>query len=239
MLNKILHFATESLSSHWHVIFMACLILLLITLFLTARQYNRRGSKKDQEHDDAPRIRHKTIADSLRLLPAETYSIFQDLYVPRLDGKGVTRIAYVVAARHGIFVVDPQREKGVISGSATDRQWSSLDSGIETTFTNPVIRNAYHAKALARHLNLPEALICPLVFFDQKVNFMTKPPVHVMTSGLRRFIMSYQAELLKTEMLEPVLKSLHRAATNEEARAEYDSYRRSKNKRKRKLRLLN
>jgi hypothetical protein len=236
MLNKILHFAAESLSSHWHVIFMTCLILLLITFFLTVRQYSRRSSKKDRGYENSPRARTKTVPDSLRLLPAETYRIFQDLYVPRLDGKGVTRIAYVVAARHGIFVVHPQRETGVISGTATDRQWSSLNLGIETTFTNPVIRNAYHARALARYLNLPEALICPVVVFDQEVKFVTNPPAHVLTSGLRRFILSYQAELLSVEMLDPLLRNLHRAATNEEARAEYDSYRRSKTKRTRKPR---
>ncbi len=234
MLNKAIHFAAESLSSHWHVIFMTCLVLLLITLFLTVRQYNRRNSPKAKSHQDSPRARHKTVADSLKRLPPDTYKVFQDLYVSRLDGKGVTRIAYVVAARHGIFCVHPQRETGVIKGTVTDRLWTAAESGMETTFTNPVIRNAYHARALARHLNLPDAMICPVVLFDQEVTFTTKPPAHVLTSGLRRFILSYQAELLTEEMLDPILKNLHRAATNEEARAEYDSYRKSKTKRTRK-----
>lgn len=235
MLNKAIHFATESLAAHWHLIFTVCLVTLLLTGFLALRQMNRGGRPKPGgKSGKRSGSKDNTAASSLRRLPSGVYQVFQELHIPRLDGKGVTRISYVVVARHGIFVIHPQREVGLISGGPGDRNWICQDGGQEAVFTNPVIRNAYHARSLARHLGLPEALICPVVLFDQEVTFAHKPPPNVLTSGLRSFILSHQAELLSGDMLAGVLKKLREAAANTEARDEYESYRRTKSRRQRR-----
>lgn len=235
MLNKIIHHLIEFVSAHWHAVFLACLSMLLLTFFIAMRRpgggrKNPGKNASDKKSDG----RQNTAASALRRLPPEIYRVYQELYVPRLDGKGVTRIAYVVAARHGIFAVQPQREVGLVSGAPGDRVWTSKDAGAETTFTNPVIRSAYHARSLARHLGLPEALICPLVLFDQEVVFSRKPPANVLTSGLRSMILSHQAELLSAGTLSAVLQKLDATAADTGAREEYETYRRSKGRRARR-----
>ncbi|MCA1962963.1 MAG: NERD domain-containing protein [Prosthecobacter sp.] len=234
MLNKIIDKTISFVSAHWHIVFVLCLCALVVSIFVAVRQFGGKKKPSSAGRSRSSSTRQNTAASCLKRLPQDIYHVFQELYVPRLDGNGVTRITYVVAARHGIFVVHPQRDLGRISGNPTDRVWTAFDGGRESTFSNPVIRNAYHARALARHLGLPEALICPVVYFDQEVNFDQKPPANVLTSGLHNFILSHKAELLTEEMLTKLLAKLRETARDEKARLEYDTYRRSKGRRVRR-----
>jgi hypothetical protein len=97
-----------------------------------------------------------------------------------------------------------------------------VHGGREHSFTNPVLRSAYHARALARYLELPEALICSIIYFDQEARFAAPQGPNVLTSGLTRFIMSHKAELLTGAMLQNVCERIDQVAGSEELRQKYE-----------------
>lgn len=170
----------------------------------------------------------------MKRLPSEEFQVLRDVFLPRLDGKGLTRLPFVVVARSGVFVIQPQRESGLISGGPKDDRWTVVHGGREHSFTNPVLRSAYHARALARYLELPEALICSVIYFDQEVRFATPQGPNVLTSGLTRFIMSHKAELLTGGMVQNVCERIDKVAGSEELRQKYEERNSSRRRRARR-----
>jgi hypothetical protein len=239
MLNKIIHLTQELLSAYWHVIFIVCLLALLATS-LAAFGIFRRGRSKERADSrrgsgsSSSSAQQKTVSSSMRRLPSEEFQVLRDVFLPRLDGKGLTRLPFVVVARSGVFVIQPQRESGLISGGPKDERWTVMHGGREHSFTNPVLRSAYHARALARYLELPEALVCGIIYFDQEVRFASPQGPNVLTSGLTRFIMSHKAELLTGDMVQNVCERVTEVADNEELRREYEKRNSSRRQRARR-----
>lgn len=238
MLNKIIHLSQELLSNYWHLIFAACLLALLVTSLLALGLY-RRGRREERSdsrrnfESSSSSAQQKTVSSSMKRLPSEEYRVLREVYLPRLDGKGLTRLPFVVVAKSGIFVVQPQRESGLIAGEPKDERWTVVNGGREHSFTNPVLRSAYHARALARYLELPEALICGIVYFDQEVRFASPQGPNVLTSGLARFIMSHKAELLADSMLQSVCGRVAEVAGSEGLRQRYEEKNSSRRRRAR------
>ncbi len=73
---------------------------------------------------------------------------------------------------------------------------------------HPITRNAYHVKALAQFLNLPEILFFSVIYYENTVTFETPQPPHVLTSGLGRHIISHQSKLISPELLANVTDRL-------------------------------
>lgn len=239
MLNKIIHLTQELLTAYWHFIFAACLLALVVTSLIAAGilRRSRRNERTDSRRgsgSSSATAQQKTVSSSMNRLPSEEYQVMRDVFLPRLDGKGLTRLPFVVVARSGVFVIQPQRESGLISGGPKDDRWTVMHGGREHTFTNPVLRSAYHARALARYLELPEALICSIIYFDQEVRFATPQGPNVLTSGLTRFIMSHKAELLTGGMLQNVCERIDQVAGSEELRQKYEERNSSRRRRARR-----
>lgn len=239
MFNKILHVIQELLSAHWYLIFALCLLALLVTSLLAAGFF-RRSRKQDRmdsrrsSGSSSTSSHPKTVSSFIRRLPSKEYQVMRDVFLPRLDGNGLTRLPFVVVARSGVFVIQPQRESGLISGGPKDDRWKVVHGGREHSFTNPMLRSAYHARALARYLELPEALICDIVYFDQQVEFETPQGRNLLTSGLTRFIMSHKAELLTDDKMQYICERIDRVAGSEELRQKYEERNSSRRRRARR-----
>lgn len=239
MFNKIIHVTQELLSAHWYLIFALCLLALLVTSLLAAGFFrrNRNQDRTDSRRSSgsSPVSSHpQTVSSFMRRLPSKEYQVMRDVFLPRLDGNGLTRLPFVVVARSGVFVIQPQRESGLISGGLKDHRWTVMHGGREHSFTNPALRSAYHARALARYLELPEALICDIVYFDQQVEFETPRGSNVLTSGLTRFIMSHKAELLNDDKVQDICERIDRVAGSEELRQKYEERNSSRRRRARR-----
>ncbi|MES2596090.1 MAG: nuclease-related domain-containing protein [Verrucomicrobiota bacterium] len=147
---------------------------------------------------------HRGVPMSLRRLPPEHFKVFNDVFVPRLDNDGNTRLHHVILSTFGIFIVQVQPENGLITGAEEDREWNLIQQDGRRRFINPLIRSAYHVKALAKYLEVPEASILPIIFFDAEPRFEAPCPPYMLTQGLGRYIISHTVPLLSQEILDDV-----------------------------------
>ena len=128
----------------------------------------------------------------LRRLDPAVYRVFDDVYLPRPDGRGTTQVDHVVVSRFGIFVVETKNMKGWIYGSPEQRQWTQVVFRRKTRFQNPLHQNALHVSSLQRFLGLAADRFHSLVFFIGECEFKTPMPDNVRSSGLRDWILDKQ-----------------------------------------------
>ena len=153
-------------------------------------------------------IHGNRATDSLARLNSAFYLLFDEVFIPRLSGLGTTRLHHIVLSTHGIFVIQVQSESGLIRGDLGQTRWECASSKDTQALTNPIARNAYHVKALAQFLNLPESLFFSVIYYENTVIFQTPQPPHVLTSSLGRHIISHQTALISPELLAAVMEKL-------------------------------
>ena len=128
----------------------------------------------------------------LKRLDPAVYRVFDDIYLPRPDGKDTTQIDHVVISKFGIFVIETKNVKGWIFGSAEQRQWTQQLFRKKSRFQNPLHQNALHVRALQKYLGLAAELFHPLVFFIGECEFKTLMPDNVRRDGLTGWILRKQ-----------------------------------------------
>lgn len=206
-MKQMLSVFLNLLSQNWPLVLAAGvlgLLLLLVILRAVVRRV-RGGSLPEPEAPEPSTTRLTRMASgSLMRLARQHYTVIDEVYVPRFEGEGSTRLDHVVISTHGIFVIHVQHERGDITGQAEHRHWSCVNDLEEKTLTNPIPRTRYHLRALARFLGLPEGLFIPVIYFENSVTLSSGLPAHVLTSGLGRHIISHKAELLSRELVADV-----------------------------------
>jgi restriction system protein len=138
---------------------------------------------------------------ALKRLDPKVYRVFNDLVLPRPDGKGTTQIDHVVVSPFGIFVIETKNYEGWIFGDENSRQWTQVIYGKKSRFQNPLHQNALHVRALATATGLPRECFHNLVFFVGDAILKTPLPPQVMTEGLVSYIRSHQAEVIPSKEL--------------------------------------
>lgn len=136
-------------------------------------------------------------------------------------------------SRYGVFVVQVQHECGDISGDAQSREWQARQNDSVRSFTNPVLRNQYHLKALAKHLDAPEALFHSFIVFDSAAQFEDSPPPQVLTEGIGRAIISHTSEIISPAMLEKMTRVLRETCVSQEQDAHREDHTKARIKRPR------
>lgn len=78
-----------------------------------------------------------------------------------------TQIDHVVVSPFGIFVIETKNHSGIIFGDANGSCWTQVLAGINkrATFTNPIIQNMGHIRALSNMLNIPPNYMAGIVVF--------------------------------------------------------------------------
>ena len=205
MLNEILGIGSDLLARYWVVALPVCILAFLVAVWLLVRIVRGRNTLPPRKSVSRSQAKvQRGVPMSLRRLPPEHYKIFNDVFVPRLNDDGNTRLHHVVVSRFGIFVIQAQAENGLISGGPDDRDWTLVQADGRKRFVNPVIRCAYHVKALAKYLAFPESSLFPIIFFDSEPRFELPPPPYLLTEGLGRYIVSHQAEVLTQDEVDEV-----------------------------------
>lgn len=141
---------------------------------------------------------------ALKQLDPKIYRVFNDLVLPRPDGKGTTQIDHVVVSPFGIFVIETKNYAGWIFGDSNSRYWTQVIYGKKSRFQNPLHQNALHVRALVQATGLPVSSFHNLVYFAGDATLKTPLPPQVMTGGLIAFIHGHQALLLSEDVVERV-----------------------------------
>ena len=214
MIHRVIDLCFELLARIWHLGLAFCAIAFIIVLLLILRRNREKSSVVKNSSRPRSRPGNPTLS-SLRCLP-EKYHWLSELYIPRLEDDGTTKIHHVVLSPYSIFVLHVQRESGKIHWQAKSRDWFARQQDTKRSFTNPILRNQYHIKALAKYLEAPEALFHSYVIFESEVKFETKPPPEVLTEGVGRAILSHSSEIISHAMLEKMTHMLRETCTESE-----------------------
>ncbi|MDG2122541.1 MAG: nuclease-related domain-containing protein [Verrucomicrobiales bacterium] len=166
----------------------------------------------------------KEVSGTLRWkLDAELYRVFDDLYLPRSDGKGTTQVDHVVVSKFGVFVIETKNFKGWIFGKEKDGQWTKKIGRNSYRFQNPLRQNELHVKALEKFLGLGRERFHSVVYFVGGSTFKTKVPENVIDRGLLKYVEGFREELLaeadvrrSAEMLEKLDAELDRKRVGRE-----------------------
>lgn len=147
---------------------------------------------------------------ALRRLEKDGFRIFNDLVLPRPDGKGTTQIDHVIASRGGIFVVETKNYSGWIFGDANSRQWTQISRGKKSRFQNPLHQNALHINALVAATGIPKDRFENLVYFIGDAVLKTELPANVMTRGLTDYVQRPRATIVTDDELQKLAEILDR-----------------------------
>lgn len=210
MLHHVLELGSNLLGHFWPLILAICTLIPVLALTVLGIYLRRKiaGMVPGQIKDSKSDLAAGALA-SLHRLPKDRYQFISNIEVPRLDDRGTTHLNHIVLSPHGIFVIQVQEETGHVTGAKTDSKWKATVAGVEDTFVNPLIRNRYHVKALARFLGLPEALFHSIIYFPNVVRFETEPPADILTARLGRHILSHKAEIISPEVISRAFEALN------------------------------
>lgn len=136
------------------------------------------------------------IRAALRKLDPPIYQHFHDLFLPRLDGQGITRIGHVVVSAFGVLVIDARKYRGWITDTSGPDEWTQQVYHRSSQLRNPVAGNQLNLGALRAVLGLPANRFQPMVFFIGGAGFKTPIPENVLTRGLRPWILSHDKAIL-------------------------------------------
>ena len=235
MIHRVLDFGFDLLARFWPVALAVCVLTFILVVMIIAKMSRGKSVQRDDKFGGrgaADAVKHSShVMNSLYRLPEGLYRCFHEVFVPRLDGEGTTRIHHLILSQYGIFVLQVQHECGEISGSAGEREWMARQKDGVRRFTNPIVRNAYHVKALAKHLDIQESLFHSIVIFDAEVCFEMTPPRHVLTVGLGREITSHTAIMITPEVLERVAEGLRERDMNLDVEARRKDHYKARNNR--------
>lgn len=200
MADALLKSLLDTVLSNWHI-FAALLAVLVVTKI--CRSPLVKGWWGELQ----------VTRFGLRRLDPAVYRVFDDLYLPRPDGKGTTQIDHVVVSPFGVFVIETKNYQGWIFGSARQAQWTQQIYRVKSRFQNPLHQNHLHVKALMSLLGLPAESFHSLVMFIGDTTFKTPMPDNVINRGLISWIRAKHAVLLESAPFERASRLLHELQT--------------------------
>ena len=154
--------------------------------------------------------RIRKLLDSL----GEDYTVFNDIYVPKKDGK-TTQIDHVLLSPYGIFVIETKNYTGWIFGQEQQKNWTQTIYNKKSRFYNPIMQNNTHVKAL-KHYADTDVPMQSIIVFSNAATLKFKEPfqqAHVIQNKqLKRTIQQYTVRQISAEQLSYIsqlLKSLN------------------------------
>lgn len=184
----------------WSTLSSAFALMMAWPLWLIGRSLRQRSTNLAP---DKP-----TALDELSSLPAGSYRVFDHLKVPRLNGMGQSHLHHVVVSAFGIFVIHCEERRGEIVGSDEDYHWQSGASGNPRHFVNPLVRNAYHSRCLARVLKITESWVLPLVYYSKSCRFSHAHAPNLVTGSLVQSIECHKQPLIDLAQLADIIEAM-------------------------------
>lgn len=153
------------------------------------------------------RICERIILKTLTKLPKDQYKVIDKVMLK--TGKGMVQIDYIVVSIYGIFVIEMKNYKGLITGSENGKQWTESMNGKRSSFSNPIIQNYNHMKALKKSLNLPTNYFIPLVVFLTKAEIRVSIEKSVVyTLNLKKEIKAHKTEKINSKELGTIVEQI-------------------------------
>jgi len=144
-------------------------------------------------------------------LKKNLYTVLNDLTLP--VGGGTIHVDHVAVSRLGIFVIESQYARGIVSGTAVQERWKQSRFGRSTQFDNPVHKARLKVEALQRILDYPGSRFHAIVAFVGQGGFKNKmPPDVVAAEKLLPCIRLRSAQLLTAEQADAALRRITDAA---------------------------
>ena len=145
-LNKVNHVLLSS------PLYWTLMILCAITIFVCIK-YGAKIIGWFGEH---------WTKQSLDVLDKDKYIVLNDIMIA-VDGK-THQIDHIVLSKYGIFVIETKQYNGYIKGSKYDKKWVRYIKGKEPIYyTNPILQNYGHVKAICSLLNISEKMVFNIV----------------------------------------------------------------------------
>jgi hypothetical protein len=131
----------------------------------------------------SPRFRGDIAQSRVRRILASgleksKYTVLNDVTLP--SGGGTVNIDHVVVSRFGIFVIESQYQRGLISGGEFQDRWKSTYINRTRLFDNPLHLNYLQQQALESLLGLPATRFHPIVVLTGEKGFKGRPPEKVL-----------------------------------------------------------
>jgi len=144
-------------------------------------------------------------------LQKNLYTVLNDLTLP--VGGGTVHVDHIVVSRLGIFVIESQYARGIVSGTAVQDRWKQRRFGRSTLFENPVHKARLKVEALQRILDYPGSRFHAIVAFVGQRGFKNKlPPDVVPAEKLLPCIRLRSVQLLSAEQADAALHRISDAA---------------------------
>ena len=106
----------------------------------------------------------------------EQFAVVESLFLPRPHGEGLTLVDALLLSPAGITVVSLELGDGVVFGQPADPVWTWKKRLRQRPLTNPLHRARFHARAVARFLEVPTEQITALACFPGDVRFAAGDP---------------------------------------------------------------
>lgn len=140
----------------------------------------------------------------------ESYVAFNDVYVPKKDGR-TTQIDHIVVSPYGIFVIETKNYSGWIFGSERQKNWTQTIYKKKSKFYNPILQNESHVNALKHYLGQDLPMISMIVFsnaatFKFKESF-EKAKV-IQNRQLKKVIQQYTAPIISAQKINEIKQQL-------------------------------
>lgn len=109
---------------------------------------------------------------ALNKLPKDEYQIINNVLI-KTNGS-THQIDHVIVSTYGIFSVETKQYNGFITGSKYDKKWVRHAGKNKYYYTNPIMQNYGHVKALSQLLNISESKIYNIVCIPSRANLKIK-----------------------------------------------------------------
>jgi restriction system protein len=163
----------------------------------------------------SPRFRGDIAESRVRRILASgldprRYTLLNDVVIP--FGGGTIRIDHVVVSKFGIFVIESQYARGLVSGTEVQDRWKQYRLGRFRRFDNPLHRNRLQAEALATLLDFPSGVFQRFVVMVGQKGFKDRMPENVLEpEKLIRNLRRRATQLLDADQAVRALKGLESA----------------------------
>ena len=158
----------------------------------------------------SPRFRGDIAENRVRRLLANglnksRYTVLNDVELPA--GGGTVHVDHIVVSRFGVFVIESQYAKGMISGGEFQDRWKQEYWGRTKRIENPMHRSAVQAETLGRLLDISAPKIHPIVVMTGQSGMKTRSPAHLVPAEqLISYIRKKGTHVLEPEQADQVLK---------------------------------
>lgn len=140
------------------------------------------------------------VKTELKKLPKDKYIVLNDILIK--SSRGTHQIDHIVLSKFGIFVIEMKNYEGLITGDEYKDKWTQHFGKKKYYFNNPIHQNYGHIKALQELLNLEDSNFISIVCISNKAKVKVKSKNVVQVDYINDLIMSYEKEVLNTDLIE-------------------------------------